>query len=201
MSQRQSLIEQDKKKDEKYAPYVNERKEIDSKKDPYHIQAVQKIKSFLKAEEIADLRSRARQTKGTEDDKIVDRIDEIDIKVREFKDKAKGIKLERDTISKRLDGLRRIEKRFRSQDYDGSYSTFSGGFDINTLLIGYMLGKIDSSDINKQIDSSQHTRSHSYPSSSDYSSSHSSHDSYSSGGSFSSGSGFGGGGFSSGRGF
>lgn len=206
MSQRQALIEQDKKQDEQYATYVNERGEIDGKKDPYHIQAVQQIKGFLQGEQIADLKSRARQTKGTEDDKIVDRIDSIDVEVRELKDKAKCVRLERDTISKRLDELRGVEKRFRSKDYEGSYSYFSDGFDVNTLLIGYMIGKMTSSDINKQIDSSQHTRTPSYHSSSDYSSSHRSSSSSSSGfggfGGFSSGGGFGGGGgFSSGKGF
>lgn len=206
MNQRQTSIEKDKREDEQYATYVREREEIDSKKDPYHLQAVQKIKGFLEGEQIADLKTRARQTKGTEDDKLVDRIDNIDTKIQELKDKAKYVRTERDATATRLDGLRKIEKRFRSRDYEGSYSSFSDGFDVNTLLIGYMFGKITSSDINKQIDSSQHTRTPSYHSSSDYSSSHESSHSSSSGfggfGSFSSGGGFGGGGgFSSGRGF
>lgn len=206
MTQRQSLIEKDKTQDEQYATYTREREEIDSKKDPYHVQAVQQIKSFLKSEQITDLRARAKQTKGTEDDRLVDRINSIDAEIRELKDKAKYVRTERDALSTRLDELRGIEKRFRSRDYEGSYSTFSNGFDINTLLVGYMLGKITSSDLNKQIDSSQHTRTPSYHSSSDYSSSHRSGHSSSSGfggfGSFSSGGGFGGGGgFSSGSGF
>ena len=106
-----------------------------------------------------------------------------------------------------MEEIRGIEKRFRSRDYEGSYSTFSSGFDINTLLVGYMLGKMTSSDINRQIDSSQDTQTPSYHSSSDYSSSHrSSGDSNDSGfggfGEFSGGGGFGGGGgFSSGNGF
>ena len=203
---RQTAIGEDKKQDEQYVVYVKEREEIDSKKDPYHIQAVQQVKSFLQGEQIADLRSRARQTKGTEDDKLVDKIDNMDTEIQELKDKAKYVRSERDATSKKLDELRGIEKRFRSRDYEGSYSSFSDGFDVNTLLIRYILGKITSSDVNKQIDSSQHTRTQSYHSSNDYSSSRRSSHSGSSGfggfGGFSSGGGFGGrGGFSSGKGF
>ena len=201
MNQRRTLIEKDKREDEQYATYVREREEIDSKKDPYHLQAVQKVKQFLGGEQIADLKLRARQTKGTEDDKIVNRIDVIEIEIQELKNQAKCVRIKRDTISTRLGELRGIEKRFRDKDYEGSYSSFPSDFDINPLLIGYMLGKITSSDVNRQIDSSQHTRTPSYHSSSDYggSSSHSSGGGFGGDG-FSSGGGFGGG-FSSGRGF
>ena len=213
MNKRQIVIEKDKKQDEQYVTYVKEREEIDSKKDPYYIQAVQQIKSFLKGEKIADLMSKARQTKGAEDDRLLGRIDNIDAKIRELKDRAKHTMSDRDSISKKLDEIRGIEKRFRSRDYEGSCSYFPDSFDVNELLTGYILGKVTSSDITKQIDSSQATRTPSYHSSSDYSSSHrSSHssdndDDHSSssgfGGfdSFSSGGGFGGGGFSSGSGF
>jgi len=198
MSQRQTLMEKDKKEDEQYLFYVKKREDMDNKKGSYHAHAVQKIKSFLDGEQIGDLKSRARQTRGTEDDKIVDRIDYIDNEMQKLKDKAKDVRFERDTISKRLGEFRKIEKRFRSKNYNGSYSSFSSGFDINTLLIGYMIGKITSDDINRQIDSSQHTKTPSYHSSSSYSGSHSSSSGF---GGFSSGGGFGGGGFSSGGGF
>jgi len=205
LSQRQTLIERDKKQDEEYSLYIKEREEIDSKKDPYHVQAVQQIKNYLKGEQIADLKTRARQTSGTEDDKLVDRVDQIDLEIRKIKDRAIYIKKERDTLSEKLDGLREVEKRFRSNDYEGSYSYFPSDFDINMLILAYMSGKFTTSDVNDEIDSSQHTRTPTYHSSSNYSSSHSSSSSSSSGfgsfGSFSSGGGIGGGGFSSGKGF
>jgi len=206
MTQRQDLIEKDKKQDEQHASYAREREEIDSKKDPYHVRAIEKIKTFLKGEQIADLKSRAKQTEGTEDDKIADRIGYIDLEIRELKDKAKGVRAERDVLATKLDDVRKIEKRFRERDYEGSYSSFSDGFNVTHLLVAYMLGTMSKSDIDRKIDSSQSTRTPRYHSSSDYSSSDrssgSSSHSSSSFGSFSSGGGFGGGGgFSSGHGF
>lgn len=203
MNQRQSLIEKDKKLDEQYAAYGKEREQIDNKKDPYYVDAMQKIKEFLKGEQITDLKSRAKKTKGTEDDKKVERIESIDTEIREIKDRAKSAKKERDSYATNLDGLRKVEKRFRSLDYEGSYSYFPDNFNIDDIIAGFLLGRISSSDINSKIDSSQTTRRQTYHSSSSYSSSRSSSRSSGFGGSggFSSGGGFGGGGFSSGKGF
>ena len=207
ISQRQEFISQDAEQDKRYAIYARERAEIDSTKDPYHVKAVQNIKQYLKGESITQLKTIARKTPGTEDDRTVDIIDQIDRKVRELKDETITIRRERDLLEEKLSDIRSVEKRFRQRDYEGRYSTFSGGFDINDLLVGYMLGKFSVNDINSKMDNSQHTQRSSYHSSGSYSSRGSSSSSSSSssgfGGfsSFSSGGGFGGGGFSSGSGF
>lgn len=201
ISRRKILVTRDKEQDEQHASYLKERGEMDGKKDPYHIQAVQRIKQYLKGEEIADLKSRAMQTKGGEDDKLVYRIEEIDREVREIKDRVKKEKSERDAVSANLGKIMKIEKEFKERGYDRSNSSFSSGFDINNLLTGYLLGRMTSDEVSGNIASSYHREeeSRSHYSSSSYSSS-SGYDSDSSS-SFSSGGGFGGGGFSSGSGF
>lgn len=206
-AKKQALIEKDKKLDEQYAGYTKEREEIDKKKDPYYLEAVQKIKEYLKGQEISALKSKARRTKGTEDDRIVDRIEEIDESVSKLKEEAKKSKRERDAYAAKLSDLKEVERRFRNRDYDGSYSSFPSTFDVDDLLTGYILGNFSLHDINHKIDSSQTKETPSYHSSSSYSSSYSSYGSSDSGSnfggsdSFSSGGGFDGGGFSSGDGF
>ena len=205
IAQKKELIVQDKEQDAQYAVYTKYREEIDGKKDSYHLQAVQHIKDFLKGQQIVDLKTMARQTRGTEDDVLVDEIEGIDTKVRELKDKSKSVKSERNILSKRLEGIKDIDQRFRSKNYDGGRSTFKSGFDIDELLTGYVLGQRTTGDINSEIDHYQHTTpAPTYRSSSDYhSSDYSSGSGYSSpsSDSFSSGGGFSGGGFSSGSGF
>lgn len=203
LEQRQELIAQDQQQDKLYAYLIQERQEMDSQKDPYHIKAVQTLKSFLKGEQITNLKARARQTKGTEDDNLVNRIEEIDAEIRQLKDKAKDVREQRDSLGTKLDDIRNIENRFRTKDYEGSYSHFSDGFDIVPLIAAYMVGRMSAGDINSKIDSSQHTSTPSYHSSYDYSSSSSSHSSSGGfgGGSFSSGGGISSGSFSSGHGF
>jgi len=201
---KQELAASDRKQDEQYAEYVAERERIDGEKDPYHIQAVQNIKKYFKGQKITELRARARQTESEKDDRTVDEIESIDTNIRTKKDEAKRIRYERDEMASRLDALKRLEGRFVSKDYEGSYSYFPDDFDVGRLLTAFMLGRMSVDEIGREVDSAQFTRTPTYHSSGGYSSS----DSDSSGGGFggdggfSSGGGFGGGGgFSSGGGF
>lgn len=212
-SERNEIIQETDKKDLEYQKYAQERKTLDSTKDPYHIEAVQELKKYLKGESVQQLKQRARGTPRTEDDRLVGRLEEIDLEIRELKDKTKNIKLDRNKEEKKLEGLREIESTYRKRDYDSRRSYFDSSFDINSLLIGYLAGKYSHDCFMDEMKTSHHFKPlETYHSSSSYSSSY--HSSESSGisfgggggggfggGGFSGGGGFGGGGFSSGRGF
>lgn len=198
--ERERVIGQVKQEDMNYAGYSQQRKDLDTKKDPYHVEAIQKLKSFLKGETIQELKEKASSTPRTEDDKLVSRLEEIDSSVRELKDKSKTTRTTRDSVEKKLSGLKEIKSRFTSKDYESSRSYFDNDFDINSLLIGYLAGRYTQDSIDSAIEESQHLRPiETYHSSSDYS--YSSRRDSDDSGSHSSGSGFGGGGFSSGGGF
>lgn len=199
--ERKKIGEEIEKLDEEYKKYLAERKEIDNTKGGYHQTAIKKLKEYLKSESIADLKEKAKATSGTEDDKAVYRIEEIDTEIRDFKDKSKDAKKERDDMGEKLEKLKDMYKKYSNNNYDSSNSNFKSGFDINNLLILYMAGQMSHDDVWNDIKDHQEFEHHSSYSSSSYSSS--SHDSSSGfgGGGFSGGGGFGGGGFSSGGGF
>ena len=181
---------------DEYKAYSSERKESDSSKDSYHQEAIQKLKAFLKGDDIASLKQKARGTPGSEDDKLVARIEDIDYNVREFKDKAKGLKKQRDGLQEKLNELNDLERKYRSNDYESSRSRFPSGFDIDDLIRAYLLGKILMDDLWSTVKSKKDfEEDHSYS----YSSRHD--DDYHSSSSGSWGGGFGGGFHSSGSGF
>jgi len=192
--------------------YSAERTALDGTKDPYHQQALGRLKDYLKGKTIYDLKELASSTRTREDDDIVQSIGDIDSKIKDLKSKAKLVINSRDEKKTKLDGLRTIETEFSRRNYNSSRSYFDGEFDLNTFIIGYLAGSYSHSDILDNMGSHRHLKpeeSYSYSSSSSSSSSsHSSSSSFGSGSgfggsdSFSSGGGFGGGGgFSSGSGF
>ncbi len=210
---RDDLIKKIDEENKVHDRYATERADIDSKKDPYHIEAIQKLKDYLKGEDISALKKIAKESDGDRDDKVVYRIEGIDSTIRDLKDKTKEAKSNRDSYQDKLTGLRDVEKNFTSSDYESHRSYFSDDFDMNTLLVGYLLGKSNTDQLNNSIKESQNFKpreSESYSSSgygSSSSSSSSSYDSgssssFDSGSSWSSGSSFdSGGSWSSGSGF
>lgn len=191
------------KEDSTYSRFANERTTLDTTKDPYHMEAIAKLKDFLKGEDIVSLKAKARATKTSDDDNLVDEIDSIDEKVRDYKDKAKVLTKERELVLERLEGLKSIRRNYESRGYNSSDSYFPGGFNIQDLLTGYALGRYSRDHVDSTIHSNRRKVAPVYHSSTpSYTSSHRSSSSSSwSSSSHSSGGGFGGGGFSSGRGF
>ncbi|MBI5148795.1 hypothetical protein HZA33_03885 [Candidatus Pacearchaeota archaeon] len=199
---RNDIMEQMKQLAFEYTAYSKQRNELDSTKDDYHKQAIQKLKDFLKGDSISDLEKKARETAGSQDDKLVTRIESIGPEIKEYKAKAKELQAQRDALEKKVEELHDLQDKYNRQDYESRRSQFSEGFDINPLLIGYMLGQYTNDHVWDEIESNQHFRQeHSSYDSDSYSSSHYDSGSSFGGGGFSSGGGFGGGGFSSGSGF
>jgi hypothetical protein len=214
---RAEIIEKEKQNQEIYDNAVKERERLDNEKGEYHKRAIVKLKSFLKGDSINELKERARATKGSEDDLLVDKIEEIDERIRYLKDEAKETKERRKELEKKIFDLMEIKRRFDNNDYEADRSYFDDDFNINNLLILYLAGKIAMGDLNSRIESSQHFKprqtysysrghykgtSYDYSDDSDYSFSSPSSSGWGfGGGGFSSGGGFGGGGFSSGGGF
>jgi len=207
-AKREESLSDVKKLDEQYTTYSSERHQMEGSKDSYHQKAIQELKSFLKDKSIKELKDRAQSTQGSEDDQLVNRIEDIDQNIKHLKKSINSWKEEQSEIGKRLEGLKRIETTYTSKDYESGRSYFPGNFEVEDLLTGYILGRYSASHVESTIERSQEFEG---PSHSSHSSSNSSSDSgYSSGGgddsssSWSSGGGFsssGGGDFSTGGGF
>ncbi len=185
-----------------YEHTFTQRKKLDSE-DEYHAQAIGKINNLLKSESIKKLKDRARNTPDSRDDLLVERIEAFDTNILEYEREIESLIDKRSKVHSTLSGLEAIEREFRSNDYDSSRSVFNSGFDINDLITGYILGKMNSNNINERIRNNQRfkPRETSNYGSSSYGSSFGSSSHRSGGfGGFSSGGGFGGG-FKSGGGF
>ncbi len=185
--------------DEQNQRYAVELHDLESTKGAYHKQAIGNLKSYLKGQNIAALKARVRDTPGSEDDSLVERIEQIDLEVRQLKDQAKDVKKQRESRQEKINGLRTLERNFVAKDYEIDRSYFSSGFDPNSFLVGYLAGQYSLPDVTRAMESHHHFEPLPQPT---YSSSPSTDSSPSSWGSFDSGSGFGdSGGFSSGDGF
>ncbi len=215
LSQGKHLIEQRKKiltslekEDQEFCGYAQERTEADNAKGEYYQTALGKLKGYLKGNTVSQLKQRAKTTPSTEDDGLVDKIEQVDVEIKEIKAKAKGIQQQQSALTTKLDGLQRISRFYTSKDYESNRSYFDSGFNVDTFLLGYLGGQYSLEAVTGQIDSHQKFKpretyssysSQSYSSRDDDSSHH--HSSGSSSSSSDSGSGFGGGGFDSGGGF
>ncbi len=185
-----------------FARYAHEEHELNSTKGKYHQQALGRLKEYLTGSAIAELKRRAKETPDSRDDHLVDKIEGIDLEIKELKSRARKVQQEQAELSTRLQGLRQISSQYTNKNYESSRSYFGSGFDVNTLLIGYLAGRFSSTQVITNIDSSHHFRPRqTYSSSSSYSSHSSSSGGGFGGGGFSSGGSFGGGGFSTGGGF
>jgi hypothetical protein len=189
-----------------YKKLDDERKDAENIKGSYYTQAKDKLKAILNGEDIATLKKQAKSTPGTEDDKLVDRLEAIETGITDNKSESKLTAVKRDAIAEKLTGLQKIDRDYSSKEYDSSRSYFERGFDIDSLLKLYLVGKLTHTDMWSKIDNEQKfTPKPTYHSSSDYSSpSHHSTSSYSGGfssSSHSSGGSFGGGSHHTGGGF
>lgn len=168
--QRKELLDQIEETRKEYSQYEQQRKTLDSEKDDYHRQAIQKLKGYLKGVDVAELKKEARKTPGTEDDKLAEELEQIDADVRNYKDRAKEAKAERDKFAGKLEELRDIKTRFSRKDYEASNSRFDSSFDIGSFLAGVLAGRYSADEVFGKIDEAQsferprHTYSSSYSS-------------------------------------
>ena len=218
---RQNLMQTIGQLDQQYTGFDKERSELDTTKGTYHREAIERLTSFLKGQDIVDLRTRAKMTPDPTDDGFVDKIDNLAQSIADVKKTIKGHMEQQSSYTAHLQILRKLEQEFTSRDWESSRSRFGSDFDIMPLLIGYLAGQSSHAEVIRQMDEHQHfAPRQTYSSSSSYSSSHGSSSSHSSSSSddggwsssssggcgggdsgFSSGGGFGGGGSSTGGGF
>jgi len=144
------------KEEKEFQKYAQERKDLDSKKDEYHRAALDELKSYLKGDDITDLKRRARDTPHSQDDRLVDQIETIDIRIKTLKAQAKRLQEKQTEITGSLEGLQTISRRYSSKDYAASRSYFGDDLEIDTLLTGYIAGKITADAFNTELDQHHH---------------------------------------------
>ncbi len=188
--------------DTAYKKLESERNEVDNAKGQYHVEALDKLKRYLKGESIEELKAKARATPNARDDGIVDRIAYLSAEMKNEKNAIKDLETQQKEVGTKLSGLKDIERTFRNKDYESERSVFKSSFDMDDLLTGYMLGRYSTSDVSSSMQRDHHFKPVETYSSYTPSYTPSSHGSSGWGGSsHSSVGGFGGGGHSTGGGF
>jgi chromosome segregation ATPase len=192
-SERQTTEYQIETLDNNYKRYLADRAALDSSKDPYHSELTTKLKGDLQGKELAQLRELARVHPGSEDDQLVDSIEEANRKIRELKNTIAEKKKARDEVATKLSGLQDIHRQTgRHTSSDDYYE----GVDVGSFLTGYLTGRYSSTSIASTIERSRKVVYHAPPAPK-YHYPSSSHSSHSIAGGF--GGGFGGGSHSVGR--
>ncbi len=154
--ERQTILEDIAGLNEKYEKAAKERKELDNTKDKYHTEAVKKLKDLLKVGEIYELKKLAASTPGSDDDNLVKRIEEVDSQIKVSKDKIKDARKNRDEIYGKLEDLKNIEITYGKKDFESKRSYFDEDFDIDSLLMGYLLGEMKKDTLWGKIEGKQH---------------------------------------------
>src|SRR3989344_8012519 len=143
--------------DRKYSGYVQERESLDGRKnDSYYQQASDKVKSLLERNDISGLKRKARETRSSEDDGIVEKIEIADSEIERLNESLQSLQQKREILSSKLGTLKEVERHFTGNDYEGSRSRFSSSFDIDSLLTGLLSGRYSLQKVKSDMDSSQH---------------------------------------------
>lgn len=142
----------------RYSRMAEDRAKLDTEKDDYLHAARDKIEEYMKGQTITRLREMAANTSDQKDDGIVARIDGFIGRLSEGKANADAIKKEQSTIYESIQKLQKIENWFRVNDFENSMSRFDDGFDVNNLLLGYLLGRHSENHVHSSIHSNHHLK-------------------------------------------
>lgn len=170
--------------------------------NPFQREAELCMQAAVAAADAAGLQALARGTPSNEDDRAAWRLEAIEREQQEVTAAAQEQQQQHAALAERRRRLDHARAAFRRKHYDDGNSRFEKGFDVDGLLMAYLLGRMTGGDFFRRIDGAQHwdlgglgglgggSRGGGGFGGGGFG-----------GGGFSSGGGFGGGGFSSGGGF
>jgi uncharacterized membrane protein YgcG len=182
------------------AALIEERRSIDSGRDPFRQRAKAEMKAFLAANPTSELKAKAAATANPRDNELAEQVERAELTINEGRKQVKRLVEERTAAAAQHTRAVSARRKF-SSDYTGSYDQFDSGIDVSSLLLGYIAGSTSERTLWSSMDHHHHdtTPTYAYSSSSGGDSSSFSFGGDSSGG-FSSGGGDSGGGSSTGGG-
>lgn len=122
---------------------TTERTDLDNTKGSHHVRALERLKTFLKGEEISALKARV----GPDELPAMERIASIDAEIRILKADSKALQQEQALQARRLSELREVERHFRMRSYDSTGARFLTGFDFDDYLLGCAAGRFTSAEV------------------------------------------------------
>lgn len=190
-----TLRDQIAKLETQHAALGEERRSIDSGRDPFRQRAKAEMKAFLATHPASVLKAKATATANPRDNALAEQVERAELAINEGRRQVKRLVEDRSEATARH--RRAVVARHKfSSDYTGSYDEFDSGIDMNNLLWGYIAGSTSERALWSSVDRHHHDTTPTYS----YNSSSSGHGSSGGGGDSSSGFSSGGGGFSTGGG-
>ncbi len=154
VGERKNAVQRMGELDAIFKRYNEERDDLYNTKGSHYTQAIGELKSYLKASDIAELRRKAEETPTPEDDRLVQRLEDIDGKIKRLKKECKQYQKEQHQAANQIASVRESERQFTQRGYGRSDHYFN---DINDGFIdGFLMGQIT----NDMFDS--HLHSHHY---------------------------------------
>lgn len=142
------------------ANYLQERQNLDNAAtDRFYQEANDRLKALFKGESIEKLKSRARETPDTEDDRLVDKIEKNMEQIRQYKDSAKKIQQDRESCIPKLERAKTLKSTYDRKDYEISDSYFNTGSEtILQLITDHIEGSLDENDLWSRLKSHRRVR-------------------------------------------
>jgi hypothetical protein len=137
---RDRLLAQIKGETQNHNSYDAELRSLENKNDRYYDKAIDKLTQILGGQSIAALKEKARKTKGTEDDNLVLRIEQIDAEIITLQTESKSVKAKAGKVSKAYTEMKDLLDDFDTEDYevDRSYFPEDFGTDLDKKVKAYL---------------------------------------------------------------
>ncbi|HWH68722.1 MAG TPA: hypothetical protein VNT26_05020, partial [Candidatus Sulfotelmatobacter sp.] len=155
---RLSLERQANALDQELQTLQGELKEILENRSGYESSLKQEIQSLLAKLNPEEMLRAAAQTRSSQDDPLAAEIQQLGQTIDQLKAQAKQLESDLAAAQEKANKINRLRRRFENEDYHDSSSEFRSGFDINSLLMGYVLGQQNESSLWKSLASAQSWR-------------------------------------------
>jgi chromosome segregation ATPase len=138
---RDAMVEALEKLTETKGGHQEELQQLDSGRNQYYQQAVDRMKKFLASLDQARLAERARRTPEPDDDALVEQIAQLGEQLERTEQQAASLNHDRQSWSERLRGLQQVLMQFQSAEYDSRRSHFSSGLQLQSHMANYLDGR------------------------------------------------------------
>jgi chromosome segregation ATPase len=140
LGKRDELIAAMKDESDRHRSYDEELRNLENKNDKYYDKAISLSAEMLSKQSIYDLIKKVKKTPGTEDDKLVQRIETIDAENMSLQSKREITKAKIDNVSLAMTEMKDIVGDYDSKDFEAGRSYFPGGFDseLDTKIRAYL---------------------------------------------------------------
>jgi len=125
------------------------------KQDPYFLKANETLSREFESKSLQDLEAMAKQTPDKADDLQVQKITKLRSDLAATHERMKQIAAQKATAQSDYDRAKRLERDIDSSRYTSSSYRYSDSLNLDSLILGYMAGKLSNHHVVSHLDSSR----------------------------------------------